>query len=157
VNARSLLLVAGSLLGISLVGSPVFAAEANPQTFGAAMPAGPAQSIAQAINGFVASAAEPQKFSGRVARICRQKGCWMELEADGLSARVTMLDYGFFLPTDAHGQAEVFGTLSRVELDDKTAAHYAEDAGVAITDVARSEYQVVAHSVQLAMTTSSEN
>lgn len=141
----------------ALMSASVMAAETQPQTYGAVMPAGPAQSIAHAIDGFVADAAQPQKFSGRVAKVCHQKGCWMELEADGRSARVTMLDYGFFLPTDAHGQAEVFGTLSHVELDEKTAAHYAKDAGVAIEEIARNEYQVVAHSVQLAMTPASDH
>ncbi len=140
----------------SLLSAPAMAAESQPQTFGAAMPAGPARSIAQAIDGFATDVSQPQKYSGRVAKVCHQKGCWMELEADGRSARVTMLDYGFFLPTDAQGQAEVYGTLSRVELDEETAAHYAKDAGVAIEDVARSEYQVVAHSVQLAMTSASD-
>ncbi|MGQ0801741.1 MAG: DUF4920 domain-containing protein [Pseudomarimonas sp.] len=122
------------------------------QPFGAAMPAGPALSVAEAIDGFAGDVAQPQKFNGRVARICRKKGCWMELEADGRSARVTMLDYGFFLPTDAHGPAEVFGTLSRVELDEKTAAHYAKDAGIDVADVPRSEYRIVAHSVLLVLT-----
>ena len=139
------------LMAAALMSANVIAAETQPQTYGAVMPAGPAQSIALAIDGFVADAAQPQKLSGRVAKVCHQKGCWMELEADGRSARVTMLDYGFFLPKDAHGQAEVFGTLSRVELDEKTAAHYAKDAGVAIEEIARSEFQVVAHSVQLAI------
>ena len=123
---------------------------ATANTFGAEMPTGSAQSIAAAITGFSESSTDAQKFSGRVAKVCRKKGCWMELESDGLSARVTMLDYGFFLPTDAHGDAEVFGTLSRVKLDEKTAAHYAKDAGIDVADVPREEFQLVAHSVVLA-------
>jgi hypothetical protein len=120
-----------------------------PRTFGAEMPAGAAVPIAAAIDAYTSDVAEPAKYSGRVAKVCRQKGCWMELESDGRSARVTMLDYGFFLPTDAQGRAEVFGTLSQVELDEETAQHFAEDAGIAVTEVQRREYRLLAHSVTL--------
>ncbi len=139
------------VLAVTLLSFLAFGSGAvSAKTFGAEMPAGTAQSISAAITGFSGDSAEVQKFSGRVANVCRKKGCWMELEADGLSARVTMLDYGFFLPTDAHGDAEVFGTLSRVKLDEKTAAHYAKDAGIDVADVPREEFQLVAHSVVLA-------
>jgi hypothetical protein len=132
-----------------LLATAATAQAAEPRTFGAGMPEGAAQSIAVAIDAYTADAAEPAKYSGRVAKVCRQKGCWMELESDGRSARVTMLDYGFFLPTDAQGRAEVFGTLSQVELDEETAQHYAEDAGIAVTEVQRREYRLLAHSVTL--------
>lgn len=139
-------LVLSTLLLMSL---PTIAAESSGAVFGAEMPIGEAQSIAAAIDGYSQANPTPQKFSGRVANVCRQKGCWMELEADGKSARVTMLDYGFFLPTDAAGRAEVYGTLSEVQLDRKTAEHYAKDAGIDPSLAASSEFQIVAHSVLL--------
>lgn len=117
--------------------------------YGASMPEGPARSIAEAIDGYAGEIGAPQKFSGRVAKVCRKKGCWMELEADGRSARVTMLDYGFFLPTDASGRAEVYGTLSEVELDEKTARHFAKDAGTDQSEVARREFRIVAHAIAI--------
>lgn len=134
------------LIATAALATSVSAGAAN---FGGEMPAGPAQSIADAVKGYAGAISEPAKFSGRVAKVCRKKGCWMELEADGLSARVTMLDYGFFLPTDAHGDAEVFGTLSKVDLDEATAAHYAKDAGVDVSEIPRNEYRLVAHAVTL--------
>ncbi len=144
-------IVRGLLVALLVAAAPLMAGEsASPQHFGGEMPAGPARSVAAAIDAFAGDVTQPQKLSGRVARICRKKGCWMELEADGRSARVTMLDYGFFLPTDAHGAAEVFGTLSQVDLDEKTAEHYAKDAGIAVADVPRREFRIVAHAVTLA-------
>ncbi len=124
-------------------------AEPAARVFGAAMPEGAAQPIDAAIAAFDAGVSAAQKYSGRVAKVCRKKGCWMELEADGHSARITMLDYGFFVPTDASGAAEVFGTLSVAELDQATADHYAADAGEPAPGVGRQEYRIVAHSVAL--------
>ncbi len=143
---RSVAICLGLLL---LIPGLLRAAEPQSQQFGGTMPEGTAQSIAAAIDGYRGALTEPQKFSGRVAKVCRQKGCWMELEADGRSARVTMLDYGFFLPGDASGAAEVFGTLSEVEMDEKTAAHYARDAGTDVAAVPLREFRIVAHAITL--------
>jgi len=137
------------LLLASLLAAPGLVAASDAKVYGAQMPDGPAQSIAEAIDGYAGEISEPHKFSGRVAKVCRKKGCWMELESDGRSARVTMLDYGFFLPTDASGRAEVYGTLSEVELDEKTAEHYAKDAGTDVSEVARREFRIVAHAIAI--------
>ena len=138
-----------ALAALLLSALPAMAAESGSAVYGADMPEGEAQSIAAAIDGYVQEVSEPRKFFGRVASVCRKKGCWMELEAEGRSARVTMLDYGFFLPTDAAGGALVYGTLSEVELDRKTAEHYAEDAGKNASEADTTEFQIVAHSVLL--------
>ena len=136
-------------LTLSLCLASASALAGETRTFGGEMPEGPAQSIAEAIGGYAGESATPAKFSGRVAQVCRKKGCWMELEADGKSARVTMLDYGFFLPTDATGTAVVYGTLSEVELDEKTAEHFAQDAGRPADSVPRKEFRLVAHAIAL--------
>lgn len=132
------------LASLLLLGSVAVAAD-----FGAPMPDGPALSVAEAVDGFVAADSAPRKYHGRVAQVCRKKGCWMELEQDGRSARVTMLDYGFFLPKDAQGRAVVYGSLDQVELDEKTAAHFAADAGVPAAEQPRREFRIVAHAVRL--------
>ncbi len=134
-------------LSLCIATAPALAGETR--NFGGAIPDGPAQSIAEAIGAYAGASTAPAKFSGRVAQVCRQKGCWMELEADGRSARVTMLDYGFFLPTDATGTAVVYGTLSEVELDEKTAEHFAKDAGKPADSVPRKEFRLVAHGIAL--------
>ena len=97
------------------------------RVFGAAMPAGAAQPIADAR--IDPAAATPGKFSGRIVEVCQAKGCWLMLEDGGRAARVMMKDHAFSVPKDASGAAIVFGTLSEKTLDAKTARHLAEDAG----------------------------
>lgn len=43
---------------------------------------------------------------GQIARVCKAKGCWMELtEKEGdPGVRITFKDYGFFVPTDSQGK-----------------------------------------------------
>lgn len=77
--------------------------------------------------------AEPERFDGqvvktegRVAQVCQQMGCWMELQAeeDGDAVRVPMAGHSFFLPRDIAGrQATVEGTVEVAELDAETQEH----------------------------------
>lgn len=73
------------------------------------------------------------KVSARIAKVCRKKGCWMTLqpEAGGDQyVRVTMKDYGFFVPVDCDGKtATVEGTFKSVELPEAQRKHLAEDGG----------------------------
>jgi hypothetical protein len=43
---------------------------------------------------------------GKIARVCQEKGCWMELtEKEGdPGMRITFKDYAFFVPTDSQGK-----------------------------------------------------
>lgn len=43
---------------------------------------------------------------GKIARVCQEKGCWLELtEKEGdPGLRITFKDYGFFVPTDSQGK-----------------------------------------------------
>lgn len=135
------------LLAVSLfAASAVLAGEAR--TFGVAIPAGPAQSIASAKPD--ATAAQPQKYSGRIVEVCQKKGCWAMLEAGGVAARVMMKDYAFLLPADSQGEAVVYGTLIEKQLDEKTAKHLAEDAGRDPANVATSELRIEALGIELA-------
>jgi len=70
------------------------------------------------------------KTTGKVARCCTKKGCWMELqpEAGDKGVRVTFKDYGFFVPLDAGGaSATVEGQLTIRTLDKATADHLKEE------------------------------
>ncbi|MFT6881718.1 MAG: hypothetical protein ACJAVY_000508 [Marinoscillum sp.] len=75
---------------------------------------------------------QPVKFEAEIAEVCQMKGCWMTLKGEtGQSVRVTFKDYGFFVPKDASGRKVIIeGVASVAELDEATAKHYAEDAGV---------------------------
>ncbi len=72
------------------------------------------------------------KFEAEIAEVCQMKGCWMTLKDEtGKSVRVTFKDYGFFVPKDASGRKVIIeGVASVSDLDEATAKHYAEDAGV---------------------------
>lgn len=140
------------LLSLLLLALPQ--AQASPaRVFGAAMPAGEAQPIAEAVAGEVVADAGARKFSGRITEVCQNKGCWVMLEDAGQVARVMMKDHSFTVPKDARGAARVYGILSVKELDQKTAAHLASDAGR--KDAGRSEtvptreYRIEALSVEL--------
>jgi hypothetical protein len=98
-------------------------------SYGEAIPAdAPPVSIAAAIAGPAAADATPRLFSGRVGKVCQKKGCWMMLTDGEAMVRVNT-GYRYFLPTDASGDALVFGTLERKEVDAGEAAHLAKDAG----------------------------
>jgi hypothetical protein len=98
-------------------------------SYGEAIPAGtPPVSIAAAIAGPAAADATPRVFSGRVGKVCQKKGCWMMLTDGEAMVRVNT-GYRYFLPTDASGDALVYGTLERWQVDAREAAHLAKDAG----------------------------
>ena len=99
--------------------------------FGDPLPAGAAPvSIASALADADAHDDAPRAFSGRVGRVCQKKGCWMTLTEGDAMVRV-MTGYRFFLPTDAAGDAIVYGTLQRKDMSAGEAAHMAKDAGEA--------------------------
>jgi len=70
-------------------------------------------------------------FSTKIDAVCQKKGCWMDVElADDYVARVTFLDYGFFVPLNSQGSEAIIKGKAFWKSD--TAAekrHYAEDAG----------------------------
>jgi hypothetical protein len=117
------------------------------RSFGVAIPAGPAQSIATAKPD--ADTAAPQKYSGRIVEVCQKKGCWAMLEDGGVAARVMMKDYAFLLPKDTSGAAVVYGTLIDKQLDEKTAKHLAEDAGRDTANAPTRELRIEALGVEL--------
>ena len=85
-----------------------------------------------------AYAGGPVKLTGVVREVCRNKGCWLSLQAEGRpDVRVSFRDYGFFVPTDIDGRRVVLaGTLRREEVSVETLRHFAEDAGASEAEVA---------------------
>ena len=76
-------------------------------------------------------------FKGKVASVCKVKGCWMELDLeDGQKARITFKDYGFFVPTDLEGkEVLVSGQATISEVDEASRKHFAEDAGLSEEEI----------------------
>jgi hypothetical protein len=95
------------------------------------------------------------QVSGKVSSVCAKKGCWFVIQdpdkADE-SVRITMKDYGFFVPKDCAGKSAVIeGQFALKVLTEAERKHLAEDAGKdpsAITGDVK-EYSLVATGVQL--------
>jgi hypothetical protein len=85
-----------------------------------------------------------------VAQVCQKKGCFFVAQDGDAVARVTFVDYSFFVPTDSGGKdVTIVGTFNRKVISEAQAKHFAEDAGqdpAAVTGP-REEYSIVATSV----------
>jgi hypothetical protein len=86
----------------------------------------------------------------RVAKVCQKKGCWFLAHDGDAVARITFVDYSFFVPTDSIGKdVTIVGTFGKNLLSEEKARHYAEDAGADPSTVVgrQPEYSIVATSV----------
>lgn len=148
------------LLALSLIAcAPLFAAsEPEPiaivdgqPVYGAQMPAGEATAIGKVLADVDQYAGKPQKFSGRVTKVCQKKGCWMVLADGEQSARVMFGEDDFFIPKDSSGNAVVYGTLTAKTLSEGMAKHLAKDEGKDPGKIEGDvqEVQIVATSVML--------
>jgi hypothetical protein len=85
-----------------------------------------------------------------VKEVCGKKGCFFVADDGKHTARVTFVDYSFFIPTDSKGKKLIFkGVLSEKVITEKEAKHFAEDAGENPDKVVgeQKEYSIVASSV----------
>jgi hypothetical protein len=68
--------------------------------------------------------------AGRIADVCRKKGCWMVITDGERQVRVRFKDYGFFVPRDASGRRVLLeGAVKAEEISEEVARHYAEEGG----------------------------
>ncbi len=89
-------------------------------TYGATIPGGTATPLVTALAGETTS--RDRVFSGRIGKVCQNKGCWMTLVDGDAMVRVET-GYRFTIPKDAQGEAQVFGTLGKATLSEKHAEH----------------------------------
>jgi hypothetical protein len=85
-----------------------------------------------------------------VAKVCQKKGCFFIARDGDDYARVTFVDYSFFVPTDSGGKAvTIVGTFSKTVIGEEKARHYAEDACDDPRAISgpQAEYGIVATSV----------
>ncbi len=85
-----------------------------------------------------------------VAKVCQKKGCFFIARDGSNVARVTFVDYSFFVPTDSGGKTvTIVGTFSKNELSEEKARHFAEDAGADPMKISgpQAEYGIVATTV----------
>src|SRR5688572_11586677 len=88
------------------------------------------------------------RVEGKIATVCREKGCWMELrQGEGAGVHVTFEDYSFFVPRDAAGSDAVLeGKVVVKEPDPDDVKHFkGEGAG----DAAASRVSIEASGVEL--------
>lgn len=100
-------------------------------------------------------AGEQVLATAKVAKVCQKKGCFFVAHDGDVTARVTFVDYSFFVPTDSGGKdVTIVGTFNRKVLSEAQAKHYAEDAGEDPAKVQgpREEYAIVATSVVIPTT-----
>ncbi|GMU44860.1 MAG: DUF4920 domain-containing protein [Xanthomonadales bacterium] len=133
--------------------APIAVVDGKP-VYGAAMPEGEPTPIGAALAKPEDYAGKPRKFSGRVAKVCQKKGCWMVLASGEQSARVMFGRDDFFIPKDSSGEAIVHGTLTMKAMSEAEAKHMAQDGGQdpAAVSGPRVEAQISATSVMLVPT-----
>ena len=76
------------------------------------------------------------KFEAPINAVCKSKGCWMRLDIADEEVFVKFKDYGFFVPTDASGEAIVEGKAYLEEVSVDELKHMAEDAGKSEDEIA---------------------
>ena len=76
------------------------------------------------------------KFEAPINSVCAMKGCWMRLDAGEEEVFVKFKDYGFFVPTDATGEAIVDGKAYLEEVSVSELQHMARDGGKSEAEIA---------------------
>lgn len=105
------------------------APEADWQSFGGAFTLEKAVPAQEVLADPAAYAGKTLRFEGKVADVCRNKGCWMVVAEGDKSLRITMKDYGFFVPKDCSGAlADLEGTLVEKVTTPEEAAHLAAES-----------------------------
>ena len=88
--------------------------------------------------------------STRVAQVCQKKGCFFIAQDGDHVARVSFVDYSFFVPTDISGKTVTLaGELVRVELSPEQAEHFSEDIAEGGGVKPGPRYEIVATSVRV--------
>lgn len=121
------------------------------EVFGAPVEtAGDALPLAQIVAASDDYAGQQVQATATVAQVCQKKGCFFVAQDGEAVARVTFVDYSFFVPTDSGGKdVTIVGTFNRKVISEAQAKHFAEDAGQdpAAVSGPREEYSIVATSV----------
>lgn len=93
-------------------------------------------------------------LEGSVKKVCKFKGCWMELVSEGADRgiRVTFKDYAFFVPTDSTGSTARLEGVFEQNIFSKADADHLIAEGVTLTrrsDGTATEISFVAQAVEL--------
>lgn len=123
------------------------------QKFGAPITLKEALPVGKALAEFDRLDGKAILLTGKVEKVCQQKGCWMELRSGDDAVRVTFKDYGFFVAKDLAGRTvRCEGQLERKVVSVEDQKHYLKDAGLteaaAAVKAPKVEYHFVATGVE---------
>jgi hypothetical protein len=121
--------------------------------YGAALEPAATVPLATLLSNPKAYADQTVTTEGKVQRACSSKGCWMEIGSGDDACRVTLKDYGFFVPTDSAGAfAKIQGRLDTREVE-PAAVHHLESEGARFRnkkpDGSATEVRLIASAVEL--------
>jgi hypothetical protein len=127
------------------------AVTASEEVFGAPFPASKhAMTLTELVNNSEQHLGSEVVVNTEIVKVCQKKGCFFIAREGDAVARVTFLDYGFFIPTDAGGKrVTLAGTFSRQTLTDNQAEHMASDLGEPVSVTDPLQYAIVASSVRI--------
>ncbi len=79
------------------------------------------------------------KFSSKINKVCKKKGCWMSLTLDkDHESFVKFKDYDFFVPLNADGRDVIVDGKAFLKITSiKELQHYAKDAGKSEEEIAK--------------------
>ena len=95
------------------------------------------------------------KLRGHISKVCKKKGCWFTVTTkaeDTTFVRITMKDYGFFVPLDCDGKTAVIeGVFTEREVAESMRKHLAKDGGDDPSQVkgAKKEFTMVATAIDI--------
>ena len=71
------------------------------------------------------------KFKSNIKAVCKEKGCWMNLELpENKEVFVKFKDYAFFVPTDSKNEEVIISGKAYVSVESiEDLKHYAKDGG----------------------------
>ncbi|MEM1260807.1 MAG: DUF4920 domain-containing protein [Pseudomonadota bacterium] len=121
------------------------------EDFGQALPENPAAQPLAAVLAAYSGDKQPVTVTARIEQVCQKKGCFFVAQDGDAIARVTFVDYSFFVPTDSSGKTVTFvGTIEQHTLTGDEAAHIDADMGVEKDHYGpRSETRLVATAVRI--------
>ena len=130
------LIVAGALIGraawadVVRLSDPVETTDTY-ETFGSPLPEGAEViSLGTVLENSAEYLDQPVLIRTRVAQVCQAKGCFFVAQEGAHAARVSFVDYSFFVPSDISGRTVTLaGSLIERELSEAQAAHLNDDVG----------------------------
>ena len=126
--------------------------DSQSETFGAKLDHSlPKLSMASLVTDSASHLTKSFQVEARIAKVCQKKGCFFIVQQDQHTLRISMRDYGFFIPTNSSGKTVTLaGELVQKVISSGQAAHFKADlkgeTGMLKAGVV---YEIVADSIKI--------